>query len=154
MVRKFTHLCPGFALLCMAAALGAGCTNTGHGAIVARAPGSSRPMSTKTPADGEFALYRVTKINTLGQPLDAKIIASYHLPRGEPIGFRWVTVRADAWHPNASLQLQAFAGDHVDDVGPITVMTEKYYWANPAGWDHYWVVAPAIGFEQRVTGQN
>lgn len=154
MVRCFSNACLGLALICSVAAIGGGCASPAQSAIFAQVPGSDRPISTKTPADGEFSLYRVTQFNRFGLPEDAKVIASYHLPRGEPIGFRWTTPHAEAWHPNATLQLQAFAGDHVDDLGAITSMTEKYYWANPAEWSHYWTIAPAVGFEQRVTGQN
>lgn len=154
MVRSLSNACLGFALLWTTVAMGTGCSNPAQSAVLAQVPGSDRPISSKTPADGEYAIYRVTQFNRLGQPEDAKVIASYHLPRGEPIGFRWITRRADAWHPDAKLQLQAFAGDHVDDLGPISSMLEKYYWANPAGWGHYWTIAPAVGFEQRVTGQN
>ena len=47
-------------------------------------------------------------------------------------------------------QLEAFAGDHVEKLGTIDSMTEKYYWANPANWAHYWTVEPAFGLKKTV----
>ncbi len=135
-------------------ALSGGCGNSSSSSLVAQAPGSNHPITAKTPTDGQYTLYRVTRFNGFGQPLDSKAIATYHLPRGEPIGFRWVSERAQNWHPHATLLLQAYAGDHEEDLGPITSTTEKYFWANPDNWKKYWTMRPGYAIEQRITRED
>ena len=153
MMQRFSKACY-LIVGATAALLAIGCSNPAQNAIYAQVPGSNRPISTKTPNDGQYTLYQVTQFNEAGQPADAKVIITYHLPRGEPIGFRWVSDRSQFWKPDAAMRLEAFAGDHVNDLGHITSVTEKYYWANPSDWGHYWTVEPAFGVEKSLLMQG
>ena len=111
-----------------------GCQSSG---IRAEAPGSERPIAARADAEGQYGLYHVTQFNSMGQPLDAKMVSSYHLQKGDPIGFRWVIDKESVNRPGAHLDLEAYAGDHHEQLGQITRMTEKYFWANTADWEGY-----------------
>jgi hypothetical protein len=124
-----------------------------HPAVKSQAPGGRQPLAAHVDSEGDYGLYRVTKRNDFGQPLDAKLIVTYHLQKGDPIGFQWVTDKATINEPNAHVDLEAYAADHHDALGPITLTTEKYYWADVNGWDAYWRHAPVVGFFRVVTLQ-
>jgi hypothetical protein len=106
-------------------------------------PGSDHPITGQANAEGEYGLYHVTQFNKWGQPTEYKMLASYHLQAGDPLGFHWVIDKANINSPGAHMTLEAFAGDNKTALGPITTMIEKYYWSNTATWDANWHSEPA-----------
>jgi len=113
-------------------------------AIRAQAPGSEHPFTSQANAEGEYGLYHVTQFNNLGQPTEYKMLASYHLQAGDPVGFHWVIDKATINAPGAAMVLEAYAGDNKTTLGPVTTMIEKYYWSNTATWSSYWKSEPAV----------
>ncbi len=113
-------------------------------AIRAEAPGSQHHIASKANSEGEYGLYHVTQFNKLGQPTEFKQIASYHLQAGDPLGFHWIVDKSTINAPDAHLTLEAYAGDHKENLGQITTMVEKYYWSNTSSWDTHWKLEPAV----------
>jgi hypothetical protein len=132
---RYLSLC-GF-VLCGAIV---GCQNS---AIRAQAPGSEHPFTAQADSAGEYGLYHVTQFNNWGQPTEYKLLASYHLQSGDPLGFHWVIDKANINTPGNHMVLEAYAGDSKTELGPVTTMIEKYYWSNTATWDAHWREQPA-----------
>lgn len=126
-----------------------GCSQGGGSAIYASAPDSGNfGMNNAMRDSGRVTLYRVTKWDN-GQPdrNGTESVASYNLRPGEKVGFNWVTDPAKMYDPDAHLNLEAYAGPHRVNLGPLESRKEKYYWADPNGWKGYWAGEP----ERKVT---
>jgi hypothetical protein len=139
--------------VCMAILCGAilGCQET---VIRAEAPGSQEPLASKADVEGDYGLYHVTQFNDWGQPVEFKLLTTYHLQAGDPLGFEWSVDKANINAPDAHLSLEAYAGDHRQELGAITSMVEKYYWCNTAAWDTRWHEQPGLATFKAFTLQN
>lgn len=134
-------LIPLSPVLMLASLLAVGCGSSNP--IRAEAPGGNKGLSHRVHSSGTYSLYHVTQWNGQGQPVNAKIVASYRLQRNQRVGFKYVFGSNAQWEPDAQSSVIAFAGDHSLDLGPIHSPYEKYYWADPSGWGAYWSTAPA-----------
>lgn len=130
---------------------GAGCAQHAGG-IVASAPSSK--LVGRIPSTGRYTLYKVTRFNVAGKPMDTIEVASYDLQEGERVGFQWLVNPETVNHPNAEAELVAFAGNNRENLGPITSRQEKYFWANAMGWSQHWPAETANGFARRMTLQD
>ena len=139
--------------ICIAIFCGAilGCQES---TIRAQAPGSQAPLASTADSEGQYGLYHVTQFNDWGQPTEYKLLASYHLQAGDPLGFQWSVDKANINAPDAHLGLEAYAGDHHQELGAITSMYEKYYWCNTASWDSHWHMQPEMATFKALTLQN
>ena len=131
--------------------LGVGCAQHTPG-VVASAP--SPGLTGRIPSTGHYTLYHVGSFDGTGQPQGTMEVASYDLQEGERVGFRWETDPSNVSHPNAQLQLVAFAGNNTQNLGPIKTRDEKYFWSNGTGWKSHWSLENVNGFARRVTLQD
>jgi hypothetical protein len=139
-------------VLALAAAFTTGCSNGGK-AIYASAPAGGFSTHYTVRDGGRYSLYRVTNWNKNGQPEAAEQIATYDLRPGEKLGFNWVTDRSKMYDPDAHANLEAYAGSHRNNLGAIVSRNEKYYWADPNGWNAYWAGEPGRNVQNALTMQ-
>ena len=124
--------------------------------LVARAPASDSKLSGRIPATGTYVLFRVDSVEpTNGRPTSTTRIASYDLQEGERVGFEWVADQSPPTPPTRTfMDLIAFAGTVRQNLGPIMLPQQKYYWATMDGWSHYWSSQPGYGFYNKMTLQQ
>jgi hypothetical protein len=141
-----------FAVLGLAALCTIGCSNGGK-AIYASAPSGGFGNQYTVRDGGKYSLFRVTGWNKNGQPEGVEQVATYDLRPGEKLGFNWITDRSRMYDPDAHMSLEAYAGSHRTNLGGITSQKEKYYWADPNGWNGYWAGQPERNVENAITMQ-
>jgi hypothetical protein len=123
--------------------------------LIAKAPATDSKLSGRIPATGTYILFRVDSIEpTNGRPTSVTRVASYDLQEGERVGFEWVPDENTADTPDAHMDLVAYAGAVHQNLGPITLQQQSYYWATQDGFSHYWSVEPGYGFYNKVTLQQ
>jgi hypothetical protein len=141
----------------VSAALGlvaVGCTPQAGG-IVASAPAANHALGGRIPSTGTYVLFRVDSVDpTTAKPTSVTPVATYDLQEGDRVGFEWVADEKSTNTPDEHMDLIAYAGSARQNLGPITMLEQHYYWATKDGFDHYWSVEPAYGFYNRMTLQQ
>jgi hypothetical protein len=131
-----------------------GCLPQADG-LVAKAPAVNSKLSGRIPATGTYVLFRVDSIEpTNGRPTSVTRIGSFDLQEGERVGFEWVPDEKSLDTPQAHMDLIAYAGSVRQNLGPLMLDQQSYYWATQDGFNHYWSVEPAYGFYNKVTLQQ
>lgn len=139
-----------FAVLGLACVCAIGCSEGGS-SIYAAAPDADFSTHYTVQGGGHFTLFRVTAWNPDGQPAATERVATYDLRPGERLGFNWVTDHGHMYDPDAQMSLEAYAGSHRANLGPIVSRSEKYYWADANGWNMYWAGEPSRRTMNTVT---
>jgi len=96
--------------------------------VQAIAPGSSDTLVSTAPEGGQYVLYRATGFDHAPAPAIERVWA-VTAPRGERLGFRWVTDTAHAYDAFGGYHLEAFIGGQVRDLGTFNDHDSKYVWA-------------------------
>jgi len=148
MIRFWTFAILGLACVCTI-----GCGEGGNSAIYAAAPDANFSTHYTVQGGGRFTLFRVTSWKKDGQPAATERVASYDLRPGEKLGFNWVNDRGHMYDPDAQMSLEAYAGSHRTNLGPIVSRSEKYYWADANGWNMYWAGEPSRETSKALTMQ-
>jgi hypothetical protein len=140
----------------LAAALGlvaGGCLPHAEG-LVASAPAPVSHLTGRIPATGTYILFRVDSIEpTNGRPTSVTEVASYDLQEGAHVGFEWVPDEKSLNTPDEHMDLIAYAGTVRQNLGPIMLQQQKYYWATKDGFTKYWQDEPGYGFYNKMTLQ-
>ncbi|HWE02064.1 MAG TPA: hypothetical protein VG326_06600 [Tepidisphaeraceae bacterium] len=136
--------------LLLAALFSVGCTYDAA-TISAEAPGGTHGQCKAIDAPGTYALFHVTQFDMWGAPVTTEKLITLNLKDKDHLGFEYIIPKDQQYNGDAKSEVVAYAGSFKRNLGPITSINEKYYWADPNDWDGYWKSRPERVLAKRAT---
>ncbi|HZK82745.1 MAG TPA: hypothetical protein VFC46_16795 [Humisphaera sp.] len=137
-------------VIVFAALFSVGCSYDAN-TIRAEAPGGTHGQCNAVGVSGTYTLYHVTQFDMWGAPVTTEKLVSLNLTGNEHVGFDYVTPKDQQYNGDAKSEVIAYAGKFRRNLGPITSINEKYYWADPNEWEGYWSSRPERVLAKRAT---